>query len=158
MSQSPQQANPPIALVPIREDELDAAFALYKTSLYPYIAQVFGWHEAFQRQRFRESYDPADLYWAEHAGERVALVCFKDLPHELHLHLLLFYQAFQGRGLGSRLMAQLHARAAANGQSVTLSSFSCNQAAVSFYKRLGYEVLAEDEQFVDLRLTPPPAR
>lgn len=143
-----------MSLRAVRQDELDEAFALYKQGLYAYIEQVFGWNEAFQRERFGSSYPLETLYWSEGQGQNQALLCLRETAAERHVHLLLILPEFQRQGLGRSLMQELQRQAAQNGQVVTLSSFKLNTGALAFYQRLGYTIVGEDADFYDLSLRP----
>lgn len=143
-----------IRLSRIKQADTEAAFALYKASLYAYIDKAFGWDEQAQRERFGQ-YRPENLCWILAAkGQRAGLLCLREAPDEWHLHLLLLYPDFQGQGIGSKLMDQIQRRAARSGKSVTLSSFRDNHAALAFYQRLGYEMTGAEAHFIDFRLGP----
>ncbi|MGV3526646.1 MAG: GNAT family N-acetyltransferase [Candidatus Sericytochromatia bacterium] len=139
----------------LSEDELDAAFEVYREALFADISQVFGWDEAFQRQRFATTYLPVGLHWVVQDGMRQALLCVREAPASFHVHLILVLSAFQGQGLGRRLMAEIQQAAARQGKPVTLSAFRNNPRSLAFYRGLGYLVTAEEADFVDFASPPP---
>ena len=96
-------------------------------------------------------YEPHWFSWILAEGERVGLLCCKPYDAALHIHLLIIFPQYQGKQLGSAVMDRLHREAASEGRlRVTLSSFSANQRAIGFYRRLGYQVVAEEPTFVSL--------
>ncbi len=140
-----------IELAGIATSEFEQRFAAVKEGIFPYVEAVFGWDDDFQRERLTNEYEPHWFSWILAEGERVGLLCCKPYDDALHVHLLIIFPPHQGRQLGSAVMARLHREAASEGRlRVTLSSFSANQRAIEFYRRLGYQVVAEESAFVSL--------
>lgn len=140
--------------VAFAESDREAGFALYAQSLKPFVDQTFGWNQAFQQQRFAEQYPTDSLCWIQAGAQRLGLLCDKTQPEELHLHLLLLYPEFQAQGLGQQIMQGLQQQAQAQNLPLRLSSFKCNQRAVKFYQRLGYQLISQDEYFYDFEWLP----
>ncbi|MCV3277006.1 GNAT family N-acetyltransferase [Aeromonas hydrophila] len=140
-----------IELAGIASSEFEQCFAAVKEGIFPYVEAVFGWEDDFQRERLTSEYEPHWFSWILAEGERVGLLCRKPYDDALHIHLLIIFPPHQCRQLGSAVMARLHREAAWEGRHrVTLSSFSANQRAIGFYRRLGYQVVAEEPAFVSL--------
>lgn len=140
-----------IELAGIAPSEFEQRFAAVKEGIFPYVEAVFGWDDEMQRERLTNEYEPHWFSWILAEGERVGLLCCKPYDAALHVHLLIIFPRYQGRQLGSAVMARLHREAESEGRLwVTLSSFSANQRAIEFYRRLGYQVVAEEPAFVSL--------
>ncbi|KHA58489.1 histone acetyltransferase [Aeromonas hydrophila] len=140
-----------IELAGIATSEFEQRFAAVKEGIFPYVEAVFGWDDEMQRERLTSEYQPHWFSWILAGSERVGLLCCKPYDDALHIHLLIIFPPHQGRQLGSAVMARLHREAACEGRHrVTLSSFSANQRAIEFYRRLGYQVVAEEPAFVSL--------
>ncbi|MGU5759380.1 GNAT family N-acetyltransferase [Aeromonas hydrophila] len=140
-----------IELAGIAPSEFEQRFAAVKEGIFPYVEAVFGWDDEMQRERLTSEYEPHWFSWILAGSERVGLLCCKPYDDALHVHLLIIFPPHQGRQLGSAVMARLHHEAASEGRlRVTLSSFSANQRAIGFYRRLGYQVVAEEPAFVSL--------
>lgn len=140
-----------IERVGIAPSEFEQCFAAVKQGIFPYVEAVFGWDDEMQRERLTSEYEPHWFSWILAEGERVGLLCCKPYDDALHIHLLIIFPPYQGRQLGSTVMARLHREAVSEGiLRVTLSSFSANQRAIEFYRRLGYQVVAEESAFVSL--------
>jgi GNAT superfamily N-acetyltransferase len=100
---------------------------------------------------------------AAHAGERLWVACCGDRPvgfalaeplspAVLHLEEVDVHPDHGRRGLGAALVRQVCDWAARRGYSaVTLTTFRDLPWNMSFYARLGFEVVADDEQSVELR-------
>ena len=140
-----------IELAGIASSEFEQRFAAVKEGIFPYVEAVFGWDDEMQRERLTSEYEPHWFSWIQAGSERVGLLCCKPYEDALHVHLLIIFPRYQGRQLGAAVMDRLHLDAASEGRHrVTLSSFSANQRAIEFYRRLGYQVVAEESAFVSL--------
>lgn len=126
------------------------AYEIYKSYLRRHIERVFGWDDSFQEKRFSESYKLENLYWVIASGEEKALLCYKTGSDAIHIHLILVYDTFQKKGLGSEIMSKLENKAVEKSLNVVLSSFKVNCQANNFYKGRGYLIKSEDENFYSL--------
>ena len=129
----------------------DALFALYKLSLYKHIEQTFGWNDDFQRHRFDTTYRGDEFTVITEGPVMVGYFSTKNEHDAVHVSLLLIQPEFQRKGIGRKAMQTLMARASAANRSVTLSCFICNQPAMDFYERLGFQVVTKEEDFVNYR-------
>ncbi len=129
----------------------EEVFRLTKEGLYPFVDEVFGWDDEFQRQRMREDYKRKWFYWIIESSIKVGYVCFKPYDQSLQLHLIILAQKFIGNGLGRKVMLAVHEVAEKDNRDVTLASFKCNKRAVNLYKSLNYEVTEQGEHFLLFR-------
>jgi ribosomal protein S18 acetylase RimI-like enzyme len=147
-----------ITLLPFSEGIIDQStiYALYCLLLREYIEPVFGWDEAFQRQRFEREYPLHKTFLVAHrvmiAGF-VVLTCGREEIH-LSLLLLLLRPEFQSLGIGARVMELVLAQAKSLSVPVTLSCFRQNEQALKFYDRLGFHITHEDAHFSLLTIVP----
>ena len=141
-----------LTFIPVPTSEFDEVFALLKAGLHDVIDDVFGWNDAFQRQRLQDDYQWSWMHWVVEHGQKKALVCFKPYDQALHLHLILVYPEFQRQGLGQRIMADIQTMAFSERRDITLSAFKKNTGAVSLYRTLGYALEQEEAHFLLFRL------
>jgi len=135
----------------LHPNETHQIFGIVKQSLFEFVDKVFGWDDAFQQQRIDNDYQPDWFHWLCEEGAVKGLVCFRPIEQRVHVHLLIVFEAHQQQGLGERAMDAIHAQARfGHFDSVTLSCFNCNQRALAFYLRLGYQVSTHDEDFSEL--------
>jgi ribosomal protein S18 acetylase RimI-like enzyme len=131
-------------------------FDLYKRSLGPLIEMAFGWDEAVQRNRFESMYRSDDVSMILCEFAVAGYIEVQATASDLCVSLLLIEPQFQRRGIGRNVLKRIHARAIACGSSVSLSVMRRNTSALAFYKALGYSVVAEEPELLDLRLIPKP--
>lgn len=139
-----------LEFIPFQKQELNKAFDLYKSALHQVIENVFGWDESFQINRFKTHYELEWFNWIEIKSSRIGYICYFPKETEVHVSLLIIFDAFQSKGYGKIVMSKIEQNALKQNKKVTLSSFKANERAVSFYKSMGYEVISEDEHFLDL--------
>jgi len=141
-----------LTFTPVPKSEFENVLALLKLGLFEVIDEVFGWDDAFQRQRIKDDYHWSWMHWVNHHNDTIGLICFKPYDQALHLHLILLYPDYQRQGFGQKIMAQIHAIAREEHRDVTLSAFKKNVGAVRLYQKLGYRVEHEEEHFLLFRL------
>ena len=142
-----------IQLIKIESDEFESLFSVVKQGLYSHVDAVFGWCNEFQVNHLKSDYEPHWFHWVCLNNTRVGMLRFKPYDNAIHVHLLIIFPEFQNQQLGKRVMNMVHDIAREQERSqVTLSSFTRNESAVSFYKSLGYKVTESDENFLSLSL------
>lgn len=143
----------PINFERLKSCELHHVFPTVKDALYDYIAPVYGWDDDFQKARLSNDYKAHWYYWIHCDHDVIGLVCFKVRNACLHLHLLILFPAFQGKGMGEEVMQHLHVLAGRSAcESIVLSSFISNKRACRFYRKLGYQVALAEEDFLNFIL------
>lgn len=77
----------------------------------------------------------------EHDGRKIGYVQteLRDEPPQLYVLNLAIVPEYQGRGIGSRVMACLMQRGADSGRPVRLNVFAENEGALRFCRRLGFD-------------------
>lgn len=143
---------PEIELKALVSHEFPDLFAHVKRGIFADVEAVFGWDDDFQRERIATAYRPEWFYWLLVDQQRVGLICFKLSQRAYHLHLLIVFDAFQGRGFGKRAMQFLQQQAEQQKlESISLSCFKRNVSVVRFYQDLGYQVIVEETDFLSMR-------
>ena len=134
--------HPTLAVRPATADDRAFAFAVKRAALGPYVAQVWGWDEDFQR-----AFHAAD--WAVRRPDivevdGVAVGTIEVAPHPAGLELGEFYllPGHQRRGIGSELLRRVLTRADAEGRTVRLRFLKVNPVR-SQYERNGFRVVGE---------------
>ena len=142
-----------IRLENIKENEFHQVFPIVKDALFPYVDDVYGWDDGFQKSRLKNDYELSWYHWLYDQDDRIGLVCFKTWHRIFHLHLLILLPEFRGEGLGHQIMLHLKKTAIQEAcTAITLSSFIQNHSAVRFYQKLGYSVTSKEEHFYSMGL------
>ena len=141
-----------IKFQPIRDYQSNEVFDTIKNGLFPFVEKVFGWDDSFQKERIRKEYKNEWFQWVIFNGTKVALLCSKPYKQAIHIHLLIVFPDFQSKGIGRKIMEHIQDKARTESRDITLSSFKCNNKAISFYQKLGYEIIEEENDFLSFQL------
>ena len=139
-------------LRPLRADEREWAYALHRAALGGYVEATWGWDEPLQRRIFSDAVERTPRDVVEVAGEAVGVVAVEEHPDELYLGMLELRPEWQGRGLGTAILAWLRRRAADSGRALCLNVLPVNVRAVTFYERCGLRVVAREPTRLTMRV------
>jgi ribosomal protein S18 acetylase RimI-like enzyme len=138
-------------LRPLRDGEREWAYALHRAALGEYVEQTWGWDDALQRRMFADAIARTPRDVVEVAGEPVGVVAIEERPDELYLGMIELLPEWQGRGLGTSILAWLRERAAESGRGLSLHVLPVNVRAVAFYERCGLGVVAVERTRLTMR-------
>jgi ribosomal protein S18 acetylase RimI-like enzyme len=139
-------------LRPLRDDEREWAYALHRAALGEYVEATWGWDDALQRRLFDAALERTPRDVVEVAGEAVGVVAVEERPDELYLGMLELLPRWQGRGIGTSILARLRERAAASGRGLCLDVLAVNLRAIAFYERCGLRVAASERTRLTMRV------
>ena len=122
----------------------DAAFIyhLHRAAMRDYVAQTWGWDEAFQARVFEEHFDPVRYQVIVVDGRDAGVVSVERHPDALFLATIEILPEYQRRGLGTAVIEAILAQARAEAMPVALRVLKVNPAR-RLYERLGFDVTGE---------------
>ncbi|MBC8083741.1 MAG: GNAT family N-acetyltransferase [Hymenobacter sp.] len=129
-----------LAQRPATAADFETTLAIKKQALGQYIAQVWGWDDAFQRAYHVEHFNPDHTALLEVAGRQAGLLEVAEAADRLFIQSLLLLPEFQSQGIGTYLLAQLMARAKAANKLLLLDVLRINSRALRLYQRLGFAI------------------
>jgi ribosomal protein S18 acetylase RimI-like enzyme len=134
----------------------DFAFArrLYVESTDPLLKALGTWDEGAVTKRFENAYlrRPSQVICADDNDIGWLQVSRNDTS--LHLHQVHLVKSYRNRGIGSRLIRAVMARAKALALPLTLNVIRGNPA-IALYNRLGFRVVDEDKELLKMRWNTP---
>ena len=144
-----------LALTPATEDDLPFLLALRKATMTEHLRRAGapdddGHHLARVRHRFED----ARIVWLD--GRRAGLFKVSRDAASWRVVQIQLDRAFQGRGLGRRLLAGLLQEADAQDAAVTLSVLRGNPAR-RLYESLGFAPVGENQLETEMRYPSRPA-
>ncbi|HRK22508.1 MAG TPA: N-acetyltransferase [Fimbriimonadaceae bacterium] len=144
MAVHPQDFCEPM-LVPAGPDDRAFAFEVLRQAFGPYVEVQFGWVEEDQQRLHRERYRQEDNRIIQFEGERVGILASGVRDGALTVFQLFILPAWQGRGIGPRVMDMVFQEASDLGLPVALGVMKVNPRAKAFWERLGFVVCEEKE-------------
>ena len=136
------------SLRPISHSDLDWAYGLHKEAVGVYVAETWGWDEAFQRQMFVDRFSLRREV-IQVGREDVGVLIVDERPDELYLELVELTSSWQNRGLGTEILRWLLRRAEELQRPLALHVLRANPRAIRLYEREGLRVVeAEQHRFL----------
>ncbi len=131
-------------LRPATPADFDFLFDLHRAAMRAYIEPIWGWHEDWQLEYYREKYDSRQRQIIQVEGQDAGVLVVERHADELYLGLIELLPAFQGRGVGAAIIRGLIAQARAEGRPLGLHVLRTNAPARRLYERLGLRVVGEE--------------
>ncbi|MEV4755869.1 GNAT family N-acetyltransferase [Micromonospora sp. NPDC049559] len=153
-------AMPEIRLRPATAADSEFCYRLHRAAMGCYVEAIWGWDETEQRGYHERGFDPAGTRIVVVDGRDCGSLSVEYRPAEIYLGRIELQPNRQGRGIGTRLIRQLLAEAAARRQPLVLDVLTVNRRAYALYRRLGFTEVArhgKDGIRIRMRALPPPA-
>jgi ribosomal protein S18 acetylase RimI-like enzyme len=137
-----------VELRPATPADSEFCYALRQVALRPYIEATWGWDDAVQRGFHERGFDPAATQIIMADGRDVGRFVVDRGPDETFLGLIELLPAYQGQGIGARLIREL----IAEGRPIRLEVLAANTRAYALYQRLGFRETGRTETKVHMRI------
>lgn len=143
-----------LELRPAAESDFEIVFAITMATMRAYVEATWGiWDEAKHRSRIRDSFEPSTHRLVHVDGQLAGLLAAKEHAEYTQLVKVFLLPPFQGRGIGTRLVRQVMARAAAQEHPVRLRVLRVNPAQ-RLYLRLGFVITDETPERLYMEWRP----
>ncbi len=126
------------ALRPATDADREFCFALHKASMGDYVAAIWGWDDAVQREFFDRAWDLANTQIVTVADRDVGILKLERRPEAVYIALVEIHPDHQGSGIGSAIVRQVIADADRRGRPVELDVLNVNTRAQALYRQLGF--------------------
>jgi len=134
---------PEFSLRPAKPDDYPFALALFLDGSAGHLQKIGRWDEERVVSRFKRAYKDEQARIIRAGGEDVGWIQIDEFVRRLHLRQLHLIASVRGRGIGTRLIEDLHERGVRQGKPVTLDVIHGNPAK-ALYLRLGFRSTGED--------------
>ncbi len=131
------------------DEDYEFLFELKKTAEYEPIKAVFGWDENVQKEIHRNEWNEAKPTIIEIDGDPVGSYLVQAHPEHLYFGRFFLLPHCQGKGIGSQVLKTVIQLANEKSLPIQLCYLQGNRVG-QLYKRLGFEVTRQDEQFVHM--------
>lgn len=125
------------------ESDRDAIYRLYRSVMYGYISEIWGWDEQWQRTDFSVHFDPQGIALAFQEHELAGYSHIEIQATQVFIRMIVVHPRHQRNGIGANLLATVIALAGKQSKSVGLEVFKINEVAKAFYERNGFNVEGE---------------
>ncbi|EJC6798638.1 GNAT family N-acetyltransferase [Vibrio parahaemolyticus] len=131
------------------DEDYEFLFELKKAAEYEPVKAVFGWDENVQKEIHRNEWNEAKPTIIEIEGAPVGSYLVQNHPDHLYFGRFFLLPACQGKGIGSQVLKTVIQLANEKSLSIQLCYLQGNRVG-QLYKRFGFEVTKQDEQFVHM--------
>ena len=118
-----------------------------------YVAQTWGWDEAWQRNTFQQHFNPAECQIIAYQGRACGVVSVLERETEVFLKFIEVLPDYQNQGIGTAVIKSILEEAQHSGKPVSLQVLKVNPAR-SLYERLGFLNTGETATHYLMRATP----
>ena len=110
-----------------------------------FVATWGGWDEARHLRHCAECWESGEIYLIEVDGLRLGMIQLFEREHAVEVGEIQIQPAYQGRGIGTRVLRDTIAQAHAQHKKVVLSTGLKNRRAFELYQRLGFRHVAQTD-------------
>ena len=118
-------------------------FDLYGRVMKEYITQIWGWDQEWQENEFKKHFNPENITVVKQEKKAIGYSQIEDQGNQLYIRMLLLLPNHQRKGIGSRLLNAVIAKAKAQSKGIALQVFKVNKQAKRFYEHHGFDVQGE---------------
>ena len=133
-----------VALRQGTECDMSFAFEAKRQALGPYIRSKWGWSEEFQLALHKQRWSEKPWFLILLENTPIGTVSIQEEPDFIRFGEFYLLPEYQGKGLGSEILASVLKRADEAGLPVKLEYLKWNPVA-SLYQRYGFETTSETD-------------
>jgi len=142
-----------MTLRPATDGDQTTLFDLHRAVFREHIEKIWGWDEKWQRANFTAEFACAATSVIEQDGRIVGYVQILDKEDRIQVQNIAISQAYQGKGIGSRMLRNLQLEAAARKVPLQLGAFRTNTLAQKLYERLGFRRTGTTDTHIEMSWT-----
>lgn len=142
-----------ISLRSTSPEDREFLWNLHRDTMREYVEEVWGWDEAWQRERFLERFDPDERRIVELDGVSVGAIQVDRQADHIFLKNLHITPSHQNRGVGTQLIESLIEEADEREVPLRLQVLKVNPSR-RLYERLGFIETGATETHVHLERRP----
>lgn len=135
--------NKMIELRQATKEDYDFLYHVKKTTLKPYIEEIWGWDEDVQQAFFADSFDSKTHQVVLYKGIAIGLLETFIKDNKIDVVELELLPKYQGKQIGTFILKDIMHRARENTMRVGIGCFKQNIGAKKLYEKLGFQHIEE---------------
>ncbi len=124
-------------------------FRVYKSTMKPYIEQIWHWDDSAQRQHYETTFSVDDYQIIQSEDEDIGVLSMTNMEEYDFLARIEILPEYQNQGIGTAILQMLILNAKKTTSPIMLRVFKINPAR-NLYKRLGFQVIRQDDIHLDM--------
>jgi ribosomal protein S18 acetylase RimI-like enzyme len=141
-----------ISTRPAKASDKPGIWRLYEDALRHHIEAIWGWDGAWQTAYFDQAFISLQTQVVEVDGQLAGYLQVDGGEVEDYLSMLVLAPAYRSLGVGARLLSETLADSRSKARGLYLRVFRTNNNARRFYERHGWAVVADEGDFLVMRL------
>lgn len=133
------------------ESDSEYVYSLKKLTLKPYVEQIWGWDEKWNKQYFRKTFNPDIYQIIIYQNEAIGCIAFKEDDKLIEIENIEIDPRYQNLGIGSYQINQIKQKRSSQKKPIILQVFKINQKAIKFYIKHGFYQYDESETHFKMR-------
>ncbi len=139
---------------PAEDSDMEFARAIHHASYKDVVVEQFGgWDEAAQDGYFEAVWKKTPHEIISCDGDPCGYFSFEEKDDAVQLHELVLHPAFQGRGIGTKLLGEALEKAKVRNVPAKLQVLKSNKAA-DLYRRMGFVMVGETDTHLQMEFRP----
>lgn len=135
-------------------DDSEFAYETKKAAFRLYVEMVWGWDEAEQRQMHERRFADQVFQVVQVSGTDIGIMAIVRQPDFIKVNQLFILPHYQGKGIGEICMMKIIGDSKKNNLPIRLRVLKVNQRAASFYHRLGFVDIGENDTHIMMERLP----
>ncbi|MDN5872584.1 MAG: GNAT family N-acetyltransferase [Nitrococcus sp.] len=127
-----------------------ALYEIHRAVFRSHIEQIWGWNEEWQRSNFATELASSSALVILIDARIAGYVQFRNEGNRIYVQNIALLPDVQSKGIGTRLIKELQAKATVRGVPLELDVFRTNTSARRFYERLGFERMCDTEMHTQM--------
>jgi len=133
-----------------KNSDFEIIYQIKSKSIKPYIEEIWGWKEAYQREVHRNNFVALDTRIIVYKRQEIGYIVMEETVKEIYIENLMIKEEFQNLGIGNEVMGKIIDRAYSENKIIRLQVFKINTKAQRFYENLGFEKTSLNENHIVL--------
>jgi ribosomal protein S18 acetylase RimI-like enzyme len=135
-----------------KKDDFDFIYNLKKKTLKPYIKEIWGWDEKWQRKYFSDHFNSKELEIIQFLDKDIGCISLKETDESLEISLIEILPKYQNQGIGTFLIRNIIKESKNKNKSLYIQVLKSNEGALRLYKSLGFMVYDDSPSHYRLRI------
>ncbi len=140
-------------LRPAKHSDIDRLFDVHRAALKDYVELTWGWDEAWQIAHFHEHFDPSKRLVISCEDDDIGFLDLEVKQGMFDLQNIEIDPAYQGRGIGTRVIRLVLADAEARCLPVRPQVLKVNPRARRLYEQLGFIEVGQNDTHIQFEWT-----
>lgn len=136
------------------DNDFDLTFTIKTNSSRQLVEKIWGWDNAIQIDYHKRQFNPNKTKIIIYENNHVGYISIVDTDDTIFIENILIDTAFQGKGIGTKVILDTIKIAVRQNKNIELQVFKINESAIRLYERLDFETFEQTDLHYKMRYNP----